>query len=1367
MASYRIEGNIISSEILDKVAQGEAGKQSPKDFWFEPGASLREEIARAWADAKAQYQVFKSRRERLGDGESGISETRRFWMLPFFEFLGYHLESSTAETVEGSSYAISHRAENLDGFPVNIMGCNQSLDEKPKQGLRMSPHAILQEYLNLTEHLFGIATNGVHLRLLRDASRLTRLSFLEFDLVQMMEEDLYSDFALLYRTLHASRMPKTKDGGDTSIIESYHQDALDAGSRIRERLSKAVEHVIVRMANGFLQHPANQPLRDWAAREPNAGEELYGWMLKVIYRLLFLMVTEERDLIYPKPANAGDAGRLRRLRQIYYDYYSVGRLRRLSEKRQFADKRHTDGWKALRMTFRLFEAGKTGEPLGLSPLGGDLFGSNALGMLGSAELDNETLLTCLHRLNFFENERGQQVRVNYGSLDVEEFGSVYEGLLEYKAVVEADRFTFQQGTGRSSSGSHYTPDELVHPLIKHSLDHLIEDCLKGKRQNQPPSTPSTLSTSNKPSSTLINQEQALLSLNVCDVACGSGHILLAAARRIGLALARVRTGEDQPNPAALRQAVRDAITHCIYGVDKNPLAVELCKVALWLEAHNPGQPLNFLDHKIKCGDAIVGLAQRDELELGIPDEAFKKLPGDDSAVVRLLAKKNKDERKKQEKKKQLQYDFEKTMGSYVAEAKAEYQSFLHLPETTPEEIAAKEKAYRRFVDGKGYTWQKTLADSQVAQFFIAKTKENQHLLVTDADYRQMLAGYKGWQGVQTSKATAEGFERRFFHWFLEFPEVFQRGGLDCVLGNPPFLGGQRLSGNFGNDYLEYLRFAYAPAGAVDLVTYFFRRIFSVLKNGGFQSLISTNTIAQGDARTGGLEVIASQNGVINHAVRSMRWPGLAAVEVALVTIHKGDWKSIKILDGKPVKFLSTYLDDSEYLGEPYKLKQNENKSFQGSIVLGQGFVMEPEEAQKLIAQNPNNEDVLFPYLNGSDLNSNPDQSPSRWVINFFDWPLRRYSESEWKGLDKKLRETIRRHFRDGKFEPVAPPDYQLPVADDYTEILQILEERVKPERLASNDKMARERWWLFLRSRPEMQEAVETLERVLVHTRVTKTHSFNFASKGQVFSEATVVFAFQNAFEFSIVESSIHEYWAWQYSSTMKGDRRYSPSDCFQTFPFPKDLSKTQEHQLETIGETYHEHRRQLMLSVQLGLTKTYNQFHNPQLAPIHEPLDAKAVEKRYGKETANLWKHLEKTDNTIPYNEALERIRHLRHLHVQMDEAVLEAYGWHTASDDGPAIQLRHDFYEVDYLPQNDRVRFTIHPEARKEVLKRLLLLNHAIYEEEVEKGLHEKGNKKATRKQSSDDEEDMDDNDDKGTLYPGEQGELFERGGRQGRLF
>ncbi|MCC6725951.1 MAG: restriction endonuclease, partial [Saprospiraceae bacterium] len=874
-------------------------------------------------------------------------------------------------------------------------------------------------------------------------------------------------------------------------------------------------------------------------------------------------------------------------------------------------------------------------------------------------------------------------------------------------------------------------------------------------------------------------EKGLLSLKVCDVACGSGHILLAAARRIGLALARVRTGEDQPNPAAMRLAVRDAIRHCIYGVDKNPLAVELCKVALWLEAHNPGQPLNFLDHKIKCGDAIVGLALRSELERGIPDEAFKTLPEDDKDITKALVKRNKDERKQREVQNlQLQTDFEKTLDNHAKEALKEYEQFLHLPETTPEEIATKEKNYRRFIDGKGYTWQKIMADAQVAQFFIEKNAASKDLLLTDGEYRQMLAGYRGWQTQKTAKATGVAAERRFFHWFLEFPEVFAGGGFDCVLGNPPFLGDKKLRSTFGIEYLEYLKTAYAPAGAIDLVAYFFRRIFSILKPNGFQSLIATNTIAQGSTREGGLEVILQENGTINHAVRSMRWPGLAAVEVALVTIFKGAWLSKATLDQKSVAQITPYLDDAEPLGNPHALHQNQGKSFIGSYVLGMGFIMEPEEAQRLIAQNPDNEDVLFPYLNGEDLNSSPDQSPSRWVINFFDWPIRRYSEEEWKGLDRDRRDDIRTHFRNGKFEAIAPPDYKSPVGLDYFDVFKIVEEKVKPERqrwkkdengndifgtFAVRDPMP-ERYWHYGEKRPALYRTIELLDRVLVHTRVTKTHSFDFVQKGRVFSDATIVFAYSKFSSFSCLQSVIHEFWAWQYSSTMKGDRRYAPSDCFETFPFPQNLPKPIEAKLEAIGSRYHEHRRQLMLAVQLGLTKTYNQFHNQQLM-VGKWQSAGEVEKAAGKDTAYLWKHLEKTPGTIPFGEAVERILQLRHLHVQMDEAVLEAYGWHEDSAKwGKAIALRHDFHEVDYLPENDRTRFTIHPDARKEVLKRLLLLNHEVYAEEVKQGLHEKGRK---AKPKAAPEEESGNGDEPREYLPGEQGRLFEIGGRQGRLF
>jgi Holliday junction resolvase len=567
---------------------------------------------------------------------------------------------------------------------------------------------------------------------------------------------------------------------------------------------------------------------------------------------------------------------------------------------------------------------------------------------------------------------------------------------------------------------------------------------------------------------------------------------------------------------------------------------------------------------------------------------------------------------------------------------------------------------------------------------------------------------------------------------LEFPEVFAKGGFDCILGNPPFLGGMKLTTHYGVNFFNYVLATYNPAkGTTDLVAYFFRRIFNIIRSSGFLSLISTNTIAQGDTREGGLGVIYEQGGTINHAVRSMRWPGTAAVEVSLVTICKGTWEKALVLNREEVEQITTYLDDQEYLGEPYVLKANENKSFVGSYVLGKGFVLEPEEAQALIDKNPDNEDVLFPYLNGQDLNNNVDQSPSRWVINFFDWPERRYSADEWAELDNGERTKIRDRIANERMVPIAPPDYEGQVAMDYPDCYQILEERVKPERTRwETDKKGNEivgtyalrkplptYWWVYGEKRPALYRTIAPLERVISVALTSKTVAFAFSSSNTVFSHATGVIAISNYSGLSLLQSSFHFHWAWRYASSMKNDLRYTPSDVFETFPFPSD-----EEVLHLTGEQYFFLRKQLMESIQLGLTKTYNQFHNPQLTAEVADLPRADFQKQYGKETWNLYNHLEKKQaGRVSYTEAVPMIEELRRLHQEMDEAVLAAYGWHEDSVRwGKAIALRHDFYEVDYLPENDNIRYTIHPDARKEVLKRLLLLNHERYAEEVQEGLH-----------------------------------------------
>jgi hypothetical protein len=1300
--SIEIQGSIISADLFGKIRSEQASFQQGKDFNKDfTNARLKDEISAAWQDAKGQWTIFRNKLSRVKEGETGTTETRNFWIVPLLTNLGYNLNyNRQAEEINGKTFPIPYRDSLLDGFPVYIGGYYESPDKRPENKLlRVSPHAMVQEYLNYSEHLYGLVTNGRQIRLLRDASRITRLSYVEFNLQKMMEEDLYSDFVLLFRLLHASRMPLKMDGGAESIIEKYHHEGLEAGSTIRSKLGIAVKESIRALANGFINHPDNEKLR-LVLQEGNLDtSEYYRQQLRIIYRLLFLFVIEERNLVYADSKTP----ETKRFAQIYYSYYSLLRLRKLARKLPPPDaERHYDLWQSLLSTFALFEKKTLGEKLGIMSLQGDLFGPGSIEArhydLHDCKLSNALVLQIIKALGYFENQNNVQIAVNYGGLDVEEFGSVYEGLLELQLKIEpvagSSRFScsYAGSEERSKSGSHYTPDELVQPLIKHSLDYLLDDRRK--------IITDTIARQRLVGTTYRQRREELVkqhiyTLKVCDVACGSGHLLISGARRIAEVAAAIIEEEEQPNPKAFQHAKRNAILNCIYGVDKNPLAVELCKVALWLEAYLPGQPLNFLDHHIKCGDAIVGLAHRDELENGIATEAFKTLPGDDKDIAKAFRDQNSRQRNERLAiGTQLQAKYDETTENSVQEALVEYKTFSRLPETSPDEIDHKAKAYKNFVAGKGFTFLKAMADTQVAQFFIAKTTANKDALMTDADFRQILSGYKGWQDRKTAKATAVALEQRFFHWFLEFPEVFNEGGFDCILGNPPFLGDRRLKEAYGESFLEWIRFRFTDGATVDLVVYFFLRINSILVKNGFQSLISTNTVAQGKAREFGIEKILNAGSVINHAVKGMKWPGLAAVEVSLITIYKGVWKGKLWLNGKQTNQISPFLDEAENTGTPFPLFTNEGKSYQGSIVLGMGFILAPNEAKKLIDENPKNQEVILPYLNGDDLNSNPSQNPSRFVINFFDFS------------EKKARE--------------------------YSQVFNRIEEKIKPERW-KNEADKSYPFWYHWRPRNEMYRSIKESRRVLISCRVSKYVNQSFIEVGAIFDVATSVVVRSKYWEFASLQNTFHNIWAWKYGSTMKFDIRYTNRDCIDTFPFPQNLSPQQEQKLEQIGEQYHELRRQLMLAMQLGLTKTYNAFHAREINAanlsgfINQPgLDKKTIEKQYGKEVWNLWNHLNKTAGTCTLQEAIAGIIKLRQLHVEMDNAVLEAYGWHLTPGPAPqgegGVRLRHDFYEVDYLPENDRIRYTIHPEARKEILRRLLELNHKIHEEEVKAGLWDK---------------------------------------------
>ncbi|MBX3282887.1 MAG: restriction endonuclease [Acidobacteria bacterium] len=1253
--SMRIEGAILSPDIVDRLDEGSPG-QRPSDFGLNAGTKVKDEIARAWADAQDYWRIFQRKIEAVKADTPATSETRQNWITPLLGLLRYDIEFQKAGTeIHGKIYAISHRVINRANTPLHIVGYNDpaGLDRKPANAtLRMSAHALVQQYLNLADELNGIVTNGRVIRLLRDSSRLVKQSYLEFDLDRIFNDGLFADFAVLFRLLHATRLPATGAEPKDSLLEKYHEDSLDSGARIRDGLSKAVEMAILDFGNGFLANSANDRLRNEIAEGGLSASVYYRNLLRLIYRLLFLMVIEERDLVFP-------ADTPKAKREIYTQYYSLARLRRMAEKRYLADKRHHDLWMALVSTFRLFEADGPGEKLGINPLAGDLFSPRAIEEIFDASLGNDVLLNCLKSLGLYEHpDTRQLIRVNYGALNVEEFGSVYEGLLEKEPVFDLSesvpRFVFIQGDERSRTGSHYTPDELVQPLIKHSLDYLIEDACRRPHVSKGETSDTGDSRT---------AEQRLLDLRVADIACGSGHILLAAARRIATELAVVRTGEEQPSPTAYRKALRDVIRNCIYGVDVNPLAVELCKVALWLEAHNPGEPLNFLDHHIKCGNAIVGFVSREEVDNGVPDEAFARMPDDAAEFIKAVRKKNKDERR--ERQRVLNFTDERR--GEIEHVLERWRAITAMPESSPAEIDAKKAAFENFsTSGAAYELEK-LASVPIAQFFIPKVPENTEKLMTDAEFRDYWSGERRPQSQSYAAAEAVAIEKRFFHWFLEFPGVMERGGFDCILGNPPYLGGQALSGTYGHPFGHFVKWQYKPTGLSELVVYFLRRIFSVIKPSGFTAFITTNSITDGDVRADGLERVIEQGGTINMAVRSIRWPGRANVFVSLLAIHKGAWKRVRSLDGIDVPNINSFFEDSDEIGEPNELPENEDKVFQGSIFLGDGFLLSHDEADGLIRQSPQNAEVIFRTINGQQLNNEPDQQPIRSIINFHDWTIDR--------------------------------------ARSYEEPFAIVEEKVRPFRATQNRARNRDVWWIYAEHRPGLNRQLRDIDRCFIAAATSKYLNFSAVSTDIVFSHALFVFTTDRWDLYTVVQSSVHEVWARKYSGALKQDLRYSPSNCFETFAFPGDIWNDEIRELAEIGERYHEHRRQLMLMLWLGLTKIYNLFHDPELS-------VEIVQETSGK------------DEDIA-REGYDGLLELRRLHVEMDNAVRDAYGWHD-------LELGHDFHEVETLPENDRTRYTISPAARKEALKRLLALNHERATEEAAKRTAEKGTKKKRGKKT-----------------------------------
>ncbi|MBC7216735.1 MAG: N-6 DNA methylase [Candidatus Caldatribacterium sp.] len=676
----RLEGGILGPDILEELQRETLPGQRPSDFGFPAGASLISEVAAIYRDARDLYAIFRRGLERLPEGDPATSLTRERWVIPLLGLLGYELRYNPRSfELGGQLFAVSHRAgENEDAPPVHIVGARRDLGHVDPSGRpRVSPHALLQEFLNRSDHLWGIVTNGLELRLLRKSTLLRRQAYVAFDLVAIFEEDRFSDFLLLFRLLHRSRLPKGVADAPDCLLEKYHERALEQGTRARDHLRDGVEECLEILANGFLKHRSAQETID--------PRELYHDLLQLVYRFLLLLVAEERGVI------TGN--------DLYREHYGIGRLKRLVDRREaYTD--HEDLWCGLRVLWHLLRDTTPqvdGKPLasllGLPVLDGGLFRHIEL---EDWTITNRDLLTAFWYLVYYHDDEAKTPRrVNYAALDVEELGSVYESLLDNEPQVFREgtgwKFRFARGTERKSTGSYYTPAELVGELVKSALEPVLEERLARAKTRE-------------------EKERAILSIRVLDPACGSGHFLLAATRRLSRELARVRTGEDEPSPELVREATRDVIAHCIFGVDKNPLAVELCKVALWIESCTPGKPLTFLDHRIKCGDSLVGVLDLEDLGKGIPDEAYDREGSVSKKLIRNLKKRNEEERTGQ-----MSLDFGAKLEDRLLESAIALSELEETRDDSPEAIAKKENRYER--TQQELEPQRLACDLWVAAFF--------------------------------------------------------------------------------------------------------------------------------------------------------------------------------------------------------------------------------------------------------------------------------------------------------------------------------------------------------------------------------------------------------------------------------------------------------------------------------------------------------------------------------------------------------------------------------------------------------------------------------------------------------------------------
>ncbi len=688
----RSEGGLLPPALLGRVGALDptlAGT-APADYHLLAGERLGEAISRSWNRLVGVWAAFADAWAAQADGAPATGLTRERWLLPLMAELGYgRLQPARPVEIEAKAYPVSHA---WGAVPIHLVGAGVELDRRSRGAAgaaarvsrSMAPHAMVQELLNRSEaHLWAICVNGARLRVLRDNASLTGAAYLEFDLQAIMAGQAYADFALLWLICHQSRVEAALP--ETCWLERWHHEAWSQGARALERLRAGVEAAIVALGQGFLAHGANHQLRAALATGALDRADYYRQLLRLVYRLLFLFVAEDRDLLLV-PAAGEEA------RAAYLDHYSLDRLRALAARR--SGDAHGDLWRGLRVTMAAL-AGQGLAALGLPGLGGFLWSSAASPHLMAAELANRDLLGALRHLAFTQEHRAL-ARVDYANLGAEELGAVYESLLELSPELAAKDARFRLttlGHERKATGSYYTPTSLVDQLLSTALDPVLEEAARA-----------------------ADPEAAILGLKVVDPACGSGHFLVAAGRRIAGRLARVRSGDEEPDLVTLHHALRDVIGGCLYGIDRNEMAIELTKVSLWMQALDPGRPLSFLDHHLACGDALLGTTPA-LLAAGVPDGAFVALAGDDKKVTAALRKHNKAERAGQ-----ATLDLGVDPDADLARLAAAAADIEALPDHDAEAVAAKAARWEELQRTEEAARTKLAADAWCAAFVAPKVR---------------------------------------------------------------------------------------------------------------------------------------------------------------------------------------------------------------------------------------------------------------------------------------------------------------------------------------------------------------------------------------------------------------------------------------------------------------------------------------------------------------------------------------------------------------------------------------------------------------------------------------------------------------------